>query len=143
MLSLVLLHCYKRQGFGSCLISPISGAIIHFMGQVYVDDTDLLVTDPELETAEEVAQEAQASLLGWGNPLNATGGSLNLEKCYCCMVNYTCVDGVWHYTPKVTQLILKIPLPDGTEAPIEQLEVTDARKMLGVWSCRRVVMKCR
>jgi hypothetical protein len=44
MLSSVLMHCYKRQGFGSCIISPISGTIIDFLGEIYVDDTDLIIT---------------------------------------------------------------------------------------------------
>jgi hypothetical protein len=44
MLSSVLMHCYERQGFGSCIISPISGAIIDFLGKIYEDDTDLNIT---------------------------------------------------------------------------------------------------
>ena len=102
---------------------------------MYVDDTDLFVTDPELETEEEVMEEAQESVFGWGNPLNATGGSLNGDKCYCYVVAYTCVDGVWRYAPKVISRPLTIPLPNNTVEPMAQLELTEARKMLGVWSC--------
>jgi hypothetical protein len=51
MLSSVLMHCYQRQGFGLRIISPMSGAIIDFLGEIYVDDTDLIITRPEFYTA--------------------------------------------------------------------------------------------
>jgi hypothetical protein len=44
MLSSVLMHCYEQQGFGLQIISPISGTIIDFLGERYVDDTDLIIT---------------------------------------------------------------------------------------------------
>jgi hypothetical protein len=44
MLSSVLMHCYEQQGFGSRIISPVSGTIIDFLGERYVDDTDLIIT---------------------------------------------------------------------------------------------------
>jgi hypothetical protein len=50
----ILMHCYKSQGYGSRIISPISGAVIDFLGEIYVDDTDLIVTHPDLETQEAV-----------------------------------------------------------------------------------------
>jgi hypothetical protein len=46
MLSTVLMHCYQRQGFGLRIISPISSAIIDFLGEIYVDDTDLIIMRP-------------------------------------------------------------------------------------------------
>ena len=56
MLSSVLMHCYKRQGFGSRILSPISGAIIDFLGEIYVNDTNLVVTRPEFTTAQETQE---------------------------------------------------------------------------------------
>jgi hypothetical protein len=51
MLSSVLMHCYQCQGFGLRIISPMSGAIIDFLGEIYVDNTDLIITRPEFDTA--------------------------------------------------------------------------------------------
>ncbi len=59
MLSSVLMHCYEKQGFGSCIIPPISGAIIDFLGEIYVDDTDLIVTRPEVTTEQETQEGLQ------------------------------------------------------------------------------------
>jgi hypothetical protein len=53
MISSLLMHCYKFQGYGSRFISPISGTIIDFLGEIYVDDTDLIVTCPNLTNVAE------------------------------------------------------------------------------------------
>ena len=50
----VLMHCYKSRGFGSRIISPISGAAINFLGEIYMDDTDLIVTHLDLEMPKAV-----------------------------------------------------------------------------------------
>ena len=46
MLSAVLMHCYRLEGFGARLLSPISRLLIEFMGTIFVDDTDLVIMDP-------------------------------------------------------------------------------------------------
>ena len=52
----VLMHCYKSHGFGSCIISPISGVAINFLGEIYVDNTNLIVTHPDLETPKAILE---------------------------------------------------------------------------------------
>ncbi len=65
MLSSVLMHCYKRQGFGSRIISPISGAIIKFLGEIYVNDTDLIITGPEFMTEKETQEGLRRDAWTW------------------------------------------------------------------------------
>jgi hypothetical protein len=43
MLISTIMACYKKAGYGSSIVSPMSGIIIEFMGEIYVDDSDLLV----------------------------------------------------------------------------------------------------
>ena len=52
----VLMHCYKSRGFGLRIISPITGAAINFLGEIYMDDTDLIVTHPDLETPKAILE---------------------------------------------------------------------------------------
>ncbi len=59
MISSLLMHCYQFQGYGSQFISPISGTIINFLGEIYVDDTDLIVTRPNLTTVAAVHEELE------------------------------------------------------------------------------------
>jgi hypothetical protein len=97
MISSLLVHCYQFQGYDSRFISPISGTIINFLGEIYVDDTDLIVTHPNLTTAAAVHEELERSASTWAAGLNATGGDLNPEKCKWTLADYCCEDGKWNY----------------------------------------------
>jgi hypothetical protein len=56
IISSLLMHGYQRKGFGSRILSPISGVIIDFLGKIYVDDTDLIVTCLDLVSAADVQE---------------------------------------------------------------------------------------
>ncbi len=43
MVSLLMMSAYCREGHTSTLTSPVSGQSIEFMGEIYVDNTDLLM----------------------------------------------------------------------------------------------------
>jgi len=133
IISSILMHCYTRQGFGASILSPMSLALIRFLGEMYVDDTDLTVTKPHYTSAMDVKEEAQASVDGWAYLLNSSGGSLNPEKCYWWMVDYICINGEWNYAPQV-DWELTILLPDGSRHTIAQQDVRESKKMLGIWS---------
>jgi hypothetical protein len=132
MLSSVLMHCYERQGFGSCIISPISGAIIDFLGEIYVDDTDLIITQPEFTTEQETQEGLWEAAWAWASGLNATCGTINPKKSHWIYAGYEWTNGSWSYA-KQPDLPMVIPLPDGSPATISQAEVSTAEKALGVW----------
>ncbi len=69
------MHCYKSQGYGSRIISPISCVVIDFLEEIYVDDTDLIITHPDLETQEAVLESLNLSADAWSASLNSTGGA--------------------------------------------------------------------
>jgi hypothetical protein len=71
------MHCHQCQGFGSRIISPISGAIIDFLGEIYVDDTGLIITRPEFNTALRSQEGLCNAAWAWASGLNATGGAIN------------------------------------------------------------------
>ncbi len=97
MLSSLMMSAYKKGGHGSVLISPISGIPIKFLGEIFVDNTDLLTMLPEIFNTAELLPIAQASLDKWVRLLIATGGALNPSKCYWYMVYYVCRNGQWDY----------------------------------------------
>jgi hypothetical protein len=80
MLSLVFMLCYKRQGFGSRIISPISRAIIDFLGEIYVDNTDLIITRPEMVTPSDTQVGLKDAAGTWASWINASGGAINPKK---------------------------------------------------------------
>ncbi len=65
MLSSILMSCCERQGFGSRIISSISDAIINFGGEIYVDDTDLIITQPEFTTARQTQEGLRNPAWAW------------------------------------------------------------------------------
>lgn len=79
MPSSVLMHCYKREGYGSKGISPLSGTLINCLGTMFMDDTDIFASLTELRESFSVYKEIQSSMFCWGNPCS-TGGALKLEK---------------------------------------------------------------
>ncbi len=113
------MHCYKSRGFGSRIISPISGAVIDFLGEIYVDDTDLIVTHPNLETQEAVLDSLYSLAEAWSLDLNSTGGAINPDKSRWILASYEWINGIWRYRPQpATEMT--IPLPDSTQAPISR-----------------------
>jgi hypothetical protein len=111
----------------------MSGVSIEFMGEIYVDDFNLLVFLVDKFDCGKLMQVAQKSLDAWAGLLYATGGALNPDKYYCYLVSYTCANGEWRYDHQ-TNFILTIPLPDEARAEIQQSNIDEAKKMLGVWS---------
>jgi hypothetical protein len=113
MLCSAIMACYKKSGFGSSITSPMSGDATKFMGEIYIDDSNLLVCLAGVLDLETVVAEAQRSLNAWAQLLNATGGALNPNKCYWYAVHYVCINGEWVYGPR-SECTLTIPLPDGS-----------------------------
>jgi hypothetical protein len=54
--------------------------MINFLGEIYVDDTDLIITHPDLETQEVVLDRLRSSAEAWSLGLNSTGGAINPDK---------------------------------------------------------------
>jgi hypothetical protein len=133
MLSSALMHCYERQGFGLRIISPISGAIIDFLGEIYDDDTDSIITRPEFTTEKQTQEGLRDATWAWALGLNATQGTINPEKSRWIHAGYKWTNGSWAYDPQ-PDLTMDIPLPDGSSTTISQEEVSTAEKSLGVWS---------
>ena len=134
MLSSLLMHCYKQKGWGSTILSPLSGTLIHFLGKLYVDNTDLIMFQPIYYHASDLWDDLQSSVMDWGNLLLATGKALNPSKCSWYLVDYEFTNGEWQYKES-SDWELYIPIPDGGTAPIPLLPPGEASKMLSIWSC--------
>ena len=59
MLSSLMMSVYCRGNHVSTLVLPITGDVIEFMGEIYVDDTDLLTILQDVFDSDEVLQTAQ------------------------------------------------------------------------------------
>ena len=75
VVSIIILHAYKRKGKGMKIVCPVSMLNSHVAAVLNVDDTDVIHLDlGKEETVEEAHAQLQESVLSWGNLLIATGG---------------------------------------------------------------------
>jgi hypothetical protein len=117
IISLLQMHGYRRKGIGSRILSPMSGVIIDFLGKIYVDDTDLIVTCPDLVSSADVQEELRVAAGAWSAGLNATGSAINPEKSCWILADYHWANGQWGYAEQ-TMTPLEILLTDGSTANI-------------------------
>ena len=130
-LSAVLVNVYKQLNLGAMIQDPITAAMIHSMGALFVDDTDLYTWQEDLLDPGDLWCQAQLELEQWSCLLNATGGGLKPKKCFWYLLDYKCTEGKWTYT-EMTQHKMFVTNQDGTKSPIKQEKVTDSKKTLGI-----------
>ena len=75
-------NMYKGKDYGAKVIDPITKALIHMTGAIFVDYTDLYCWIDSMLTGEEVFDQIQMETMQWGRLLIATGGCLKLEQCF-------------------------------------------------------------
>ena len=132
-ISSVILDAMKAQGFGMRDWSLIRKRVYEIGGFAFVDDTDLVHTNPDPTVSnEELIAEAQQALNTWHGLIRATGGDLAPEKGYWYLIDMHWKNGKWVYkTIADTPGDLWIP---GCTEPIRRLEVTEAQEALGIQS---------
>jgi hypothetical protein len=107
---------FKQPQLGAMIQDPISEELIHTMGALFVDDTDLYKWREQIMDPGKLWCQTQIELENWNCLLNATGGALKLEKCFWYLLDYDCVEGEWTYA-ETRDAELKITNPDGTKKP--------------------------
>jgi hypothetical protein len=81
-LSVVLVNVFKQLNLGALIRDPITAKMIHSMGALFIDDTDLHTWKENLLDPGELWCQVQLELEQWSWLLNATGGALKPEKCF-------------------------------------------------------------
>jgi hypothetical protein len=76
----LMMSIYRKGGHVLMLVSPISGMLIKFLGEIFLDNTDLLTMLQDTFKATKVLAIAQANIDKWACLLIATGGALNPDK---------------------------------------------------------------
>ena len=133
-LSSVIVNVLRALDYGVHISDPITGALIHSVGAMSVNDSDLYCWIESMESAEEMYEQIQKETTAWGHLLVVTGGYLKPEKRCWYMLDYECNDGVW--TPReLVDWKLMIPVDDGTAQPILSLSPEENKKALGVKDC--------
>ena len=139
VISITILHAHKQKGHGGHFVCPISDLSGHLAAILFVDDTDILHLDLRKdETLSEAHEALQASVHNWGQLLIGTGGAFKPAKCFYHLMSFKWnSSGKWKYAEneKNEELDISVPMPDGSDAPIEHLSVSKGKKTLGVFTC--------
>ena len=106
---------------------------------LFVDDTDVIHIDMnKSQSALEVHEDLQASMISWGNLLMASGGALKPVKCFYYLISFNWnARGKWSYAAneKDEEFAIGVPTPGGGFKGIDHLSMQEAKKTLGVYLC--------
>jgi hypothetical protein len=84
----VLVDCMKSEGYGYEAWAPISKRAMTLVCLGFVDDTDLILNDPNPNsTVEDLLHQAQLELSTWEGLISASGGALAPEKSYWYLID--------------------------------------------------------
>ncbi len=75
-LSAVLVNAFKQLNLGALIQDPITAEVIHSMGTLFVDNTDLYTWREDILDPVELWCQAQLELEHWTCLSNATGEAL-------------------------------------------------------------------
>ncbi len=149
-MSLLIMKAYLCNDFGTQIYSSYYRQLLILAAVMYVDNTDLVHWSrlPFCSPVELIAA-AQTATYAWGGLAIATGAAMKPDKCYTYFLFYwydrgraklrivralpNSIAPIILPSEKIGSLHLKVPLPDGTTAPIPILRNHDASLMLGIY----------
>ncbi len=80
-LSAVMVTVFKQLNLGAIMHDPILDVLIHSMGALFVDNTDMYTWQKHILDPRELWAQTQTEIEQWSCLLNATGRALKPEKC--------------------------------------------------------------
>jgi hypothetical protein len=127
----VIVNVFKQLKLGAIIKNPIPKTLIHSMGALFMNDTDMYTWREYISNPGELWKQVRIEIEQWSGFLHATGITLKPEKCWWYLLDCICVDGKWTYTDIVPRELL-ITNPDGTKSSTKLEEATVSKKTLGI-----------
>jgi hypothetical protein len=132
LVSSPVLNMLRSKGLGAQFISSVSKHQTELVGYAFVDDTDLVVSKPDIPI-QDVNSLMQSSLTAWEGGIRATGGAIVPEKSHWYLVEFGWKDGNPFYkTVHDSPGKLEVNDIHGKPQRLRQLEPWEAVRTLGV-----------
>jgi hypothetical protein len=126
------LNMLRNKGLGAKFRSAISGDSRTLVGYAFVDDTDLVTSEPQ-GSKDEIITKMQDSLDTWEGGLRATGGAIVPEKSHWYLIEFGWNKGMPFYkSVSDAPATLKVKDHLGIIRELQQLEPGQAERTLGV-----------
>ena len=90
-LSSVTVNVLISLDHGSMIINPLTRNIVHTVGYMFVDSTDLYCWEESLKMGEALFTEIQEGTNAWRDLLITARGCLKPEQCFWYLLDYGCV----------------------------------------------------
>lgn len=152
-ISAVIMLMLKALGFGFECLTAISGILINAEVFAFVDDADVIESAKTVwNSGEDLLDSAQKALDTWARGVKASGGAVNPEKLFMYMIDFAWMsNGRWKFRHTLNsnknhhsqEAATSPPVPSksrlsliglsNTKEWLEQKEVNDAQRTLGVW----------
>ena len=131
----VLLAALEKETPGITFSNPQGTSVHNRIGEAYVDDTELLLTIPDMDIAQ-LTSKMQEIAQHWEQLLDATGGALALEKCFFVALEWQFINDE-HTLSTPTAMSTSISLSSGNNytkcVPILQSSTSEGKRNLGAW----------
>jgi hypothetical protein len=143
IISCLIMECMPEGSTGITTIDPVLMTVIQYFTSGFVDDVTLWIGNLARslhgsETPEMILQETQQAIQWWEGLLHATGGKLELSKCFFYMQYWVFDQEGYARALTPAEFPMKVIIMDSeTGEPIE-LEVRDcskSHKTLGALEC--------
>ena len=88
-ISCILIAMLEDKVIGVCLQTAIALQIIVYIAIMYVDDTDILLSDiTGTDSLDDVFYTALRAVRTWEEAVLASGGAVRPEKCYWAAIDF-------------------------------------------------------
>lgn len=134
VLSSPLLNMLRTGNYGCEFMSPFSKVFTQFVGYAFVDDTDVIVSKPDMESSHEAAHSLQQAVDMWEGGLKATCGAIVPEKTFWYLIDFSWEAGKWTYK-SIDDAPGDVFIKDinGTKKVLRRCEIQEAQETLGVY----------
>ena len=78
--------------YGAAMMDPVTRLLIHSIGCIFVDNTDLYIWKDDLKTGREVCEQTQEDITLWGELLITMGGAVKVGKSFWYLVDYEWIE---------------------------------------------------
>ena len=133
-ISCVLLSVLEAAVTGVHVRSSISLQLLTFIAIMYVDDTDIMLTDiTGFDTVEDVFLRAQKAAKIWQQAVKDSGGAVRPEKCYWSIIDFKFTAGRWRYLKfNEFQGVIQVKDTNDRYQIVKRKDLRTAREGLGV-----------
>jgi hypothetical protein len=97
VVSTPVLNMLRIQGYRVFYMSCISEEEIHLVGYSFMDDTDIVQSDPEEQDPLATEVRMQGALVIWDRGMGATGGALEPAQSFWYLLSFAREHGCWRY----------------------------------------------